>query len=363
MTRLMILLMVLATPGWGAWSVCKKLTVNNGQVSGGPHSNFKLLVSGTYSYLASTANGGVVTDAQGDDIRFYSTSDCATTALTYNRRSWSDTGAVEFWVRTTIDDGTIIYIGAGDAAVTTDGSDGATTWTEEYFAHHMGTSGTLTLTDAKGSYNLSDPSTGVTAGAGKISGAAVFDGGASTDRLNASAANSYTTMSQCLWFNATSNDSTARRLWSNGTSLLDQSFLYTTNGLELQAGWSGGNGAWYTSAPSTGAWHHFCVTYDGSSTANDPVFYVDGSSVSITENSTPSGTKLTDTNGALDIGNRPAGDRAWNGSIDNIIRIQGTIWGSGLIATMYNNQNAPDTFYTITDQAAATTVRRRIIVQ
>lgn len=350
---------------WGAWSVCKQLVINGGQVSGGPHSNFKLVVSGTYSWLASTGNGGVITDAQGDDFRFYSTSDCSTTALTYVRHSWADTGAVEAYVRiSSLDNGTTIYIGAGDAAVTTDGSNAGATFAEEHSVHPMGSSSSISLTDLSANgYTLTN--TGVAAIAGKVDGAGDFDGGVSTDVLtNSTAASSYTTMSQCAWVYADANDTTARRVWTFGASpLFDHLFLYTTGGLEFQAAWSGVNGEWRVTAPSTSAWHHVCVTYDGSSTANDPIVYVDGSSQSVTENATPSGSKNTGTGVAYHLGNSALGNRAWDGRIDLSMRINGTIWAGGLITTMYNNQNAPDTFYTISDQASSAVPRRRIIIQ
>lgn len=55
-------------------------------------------------------------------------------------------------------------------------------------------------------------------------------------------------------------------------------------------GWSTTQGAWSMAKPSTGSWHLITVTYDGSSTSNDPIMYVDGVSQSITERLTPAGT-------------------------------------------------------------------------
>lgn len=359
---ILILAALLASPGWGAWSVCKKLTVNSGQVTGGPHSNFRWVISGTYSWLASTGNGGVITDAQGDDFRLYSTADCSTTAVSYHRVKWTDTGVVEIWVISTIDNGSEFYIGAGDSGVTTDGSSAATVWSGMHAVWLLPDGTTLSDSDSgPNAYTLTN--TGVAAAAGKIDGGAAFDGGASTDKLsNASATTSYTTMSQCVWLNVSAVDSTARRIHNAGASpLLDQAFIYTTNGLEFQAGWDGTIGAWYATAPSTSTWHLFCVTYDGSATTNDPIFYVDGASVSITEAAAPSGNKNTGTT-EFSIGNRPAGDRAFNGSLDSFIRIHGTIWTANEVATMYNNQSAPDTFYAITDQTV-TSRPRRIVVQ
>jgi len=51
-------------------------------------------------------------------------------------------------------------------------------------------------------------------------------------------------------------------------------------------------GVWVGSAypMSTGQWYHVVVTIDNNSTANDPIFYIDGSSRALSEISTPSGS-------------------------------------------------------------------------
>ncbi len=51
-------------------------------------------------------------------------------------------------------------------------------------------------------------------------------------------------------------------------------------------------GSWYTEADviTMNAWNHVVVTYDRTSTANDPVIYVNGSPVAVYEYSTPTGS-------------------------------------------------------------------------
>ena len=44
------------------------ITVGAGQVTGGPHANFPMLVSFQHNNLRTTANGGLVTSDAGDDI-------------------------------------------------------------------------------------------------------------------------------------------------------------------------------------------------------------------------------------------------------------------------------------------------------
>lgn len=67
------------------------------------------------------------------------------------------------------------------------------------------------------------------------------------------------------------------------------------------------------------AWHHIVVTYDKSSSANDPKFYVNGVEIAITEYSTPSGTPTTDASQTLTIGNCSVHSKGrFDGSLDDV---------------------------------------------
>lgn len=70
-------------------------------------------------------------------------------------------------------------------------------------------------------------------------------------------------------------------------------------------------------AISQNVWHHLCITYDYGDVTNNPIIYIDGVSVAITEVGTPSGTLLTETS-QLSVGNRLAGSRAWEGDIAEV---------------------------------------------
>lgn len=81
------------------------------------------------------------------------------------------------------------------------------------------------------------------------------------------------------------------------TGAVPESFILSDNGagkLVFSAHWSISDGQWTTNAAiSTGVLHLIAVTYGNSSTANDPIIYVDGSPVAFTENFTPSGSYVT----------------------------------------------------------------------
>lgn len=84
--------------------------------------------------------------------------------------------------------------------------------------------------------------------------------------------------------------------------------------LQFIAPFSTQEGQWSFPAPSTTTWGLVVITYDASSTANDPVVEVDGSAVTVTEDLAPIGTRSTPT-GAFIIGNRDGGDRVFDGRI------------------------------------------------
>lgn len=87
--------------------------------------------------------------------------------------------------------------------------------------------------------------------------------------------------------------------------------------LRLQTDWST-DGDWSVPIPSFNKWHHVVITYDGSSTANDPIIYIDGVVGSLTENVAPVGTRGSDST-SLTIGNRTADTaRGFNGYIDEV---------------------------------------------
>ena len=101
-------------------------------------------------------------------------------------------------------------------------------------------------------------------------------------------------------------------------------FLYTSNEsggkvkLTFRQNFSGTNGAWDTTSTvvTIGTRHHIALVYDSDDVANNPNIYVDGVSVSLTESSTPVGTRTTDVGSDLFLGDRAADDQAFDGRID-----------------------------------------------
>lgn len=63
------------------------------------------------------------------------------------------------------------------------------------------------------------------------------------------------------------------------------------------------------------------ITHDGSSPSNVPKFWIDGSSLSVTTEATPTGSLNTTTTATYYLGNRAAADRAFNGVIGPVIAL------------------------------------------
>jgi hypothetical protein len=111
--------------------------------------------------------------------------------------------------------------------------------------------------------------------------------------------------------------------------------------LYLSQVFSGVYGQWSSSTDSvyTGSWIHVAVTYNNSSVNNDPVFYVNGKVVPTTEIQTPTGTASSDAATNLYIGERSGGDRAFDGSMDEI-QLFRTILTPYQIKLLYNQEQS-----------------------
>ena len=171
---------VNAPPPWqNGYIYSGTIVVSHAQVSNSDQANFPVLVSGVYPALATTANGGLVTNSNGYDIIFTSDSD-GLHNLNFERESYSPlTGQVAFWVQVpmishTTD--TVFYVFYGNASVTTDQSSPAGTWDSNYLGvYHLGNGTTLNVSDST-SHAYNGTNHGATAGTGEIDGAANLNG-------------------------------------------------------------------------------------------------------------------------------------------------------------------------------------------
>ena len=134
------------------------ITIDHTRVPNSDQLNFPMLFSGTYPYLATTANGGSVTNANGYDILFTSDAN-GTSPLAFEQESYSpSTGTVNYWVKIptlshTTD--TVIYLFYGNSSVTTDQSNKSSVWDSNYLGiYHLPNGATLSAGDStSGAHN------------------------------------------------------------------------------------------------------------------------------------------------------------------------------------------------------------------
>jgi outer membrane protein assembly factor BamB len=108
-----------------------------------------------------------------------------------------------------------------------------------------------------------------------------------------------------------------------------------------------------------GTWYHVAATYDSSSTANLPVMYINGVSQTITTFTAPSGAQSSNV-GTAYIGNRAAGDRYFNGLIDEL-RIYNRILSAAEINALYIG-NQPATGVAIQTMTGAPAIAGDLVI-
>src|SRR3989338_568005 len=78
----------------------RSITIDRTKVPNTDQTDFPVLVSGTYSYLATVANGGKVQNASGYDVGFYTNSKCSTGKMSWETELYTaTTGVVNYWVK------------------------------------------------------------------------------------------------------------------------------------------------------------------------------------------------------------------------------------------------------------------------
>ncbi|MCZ6868102.1 MAG: hypothetical protein O7G84_01200 [Gammaproteobacteria bacterium] len=83
------------------------------------------------------------------------------------------------------------------------------------------------------------------------------------------------------------------------------SLIDAGGGFALQYGFSGDDGGWWPNAQALtiDVWMHLVLTYNADSASNNPIFYVDGVAETTTEFGTPTGTRESDADSNMLIGN------------------------------------------------------------
>ncbi len=327
-----------------AFSFFRTVTIDHTKCGASNSTDFPIVVTGTYTYLKTVANGGLVRNGNGYDIGFYS--DIAlTTKLDWETVIYTaTTGFVEYWIRIptlshTVD--TVIYLAYGNGSISTDQSNTAGTWNSNFGdVYHFGDGTTLGLSDsAVNALTLTNHSS--VAVAGKIGGAVTTS--LTNYMVNTSSLGGWTIgggWSLSAWVKFNTKTAFQRLLGISTDAAAGAEYLQIeiTSGHAMVGDSGGGSGrAIGTTDISDNAWHLMHGTFNGAGFK----IYVDSAL-----EGTGGAAKVNTVNGVW-IGNRSALDVGFVGDIDEVHILGSTELGVDWILTEFNNQNNPSTFYTI----------------
>lgn len=349
-----------------AFTYSRSITVDHTKVPNTNQTDFPVLVSGTYSYLATAANGGKVENASGYDVGFYTNSNCSTGKMSWETETYTaTTGAVNYWVKvptlTTASD-YVFYLCYGDSSISTDQSAATSVWDSNFKGvYHLPDGTTLGLNDSTSQANNLTNTNVVTAGTGQVDGAAVFTSGSSNRLTKASPSFPSGTSPRTIegWFKMGANQT--QELIGYGNNGPGGRFaVYWQNDGRLYAECQG-VGASFAWTYDTN-WHHVVFTLPSGGTTSNISGYLDGVSKAMTAdggslNTTPTEFRLSGIPTVTSAG-------YWfTGSLDEV-RISSTDRSADWIATAYNNQSSPSTFYAVGAEtsSARVTYRRAITV-
>jgi len=137
-----------------------------------------------------------------------------------------------------------------------------------------------------------------------IQAARTFSADASHFVQYAAYTTNHTSTTWSIWVYRTGAGGTGfGRIWFKGSTSIDGRFFNNGANYDFDRESSTTDGHWAMTRPSDSVWHNIVITYDSSALANDPIFYVDGSSVSpVAGEANPTGTISNNSQG-YEVGN------------------------------------------------------------
>lgn len=340
----------------------RTITIDHTKVPNTDQTNFPVLVSGTYPYLATTANGGNVTSPNGYDIIF--TPDAAgTSTLAFEREIYNPgTGAATFWVKIpslshTTD--SVIYMFYSKSSVTSDQSNVTGVWDSNYalVSHLSDSAATSAVADSTSNANnlTNQVNTSNKSVGGKIGNGLTYNGSSDYSSVdnNSSINIQGSSITLEVWANPTNSTAASserlivKEVSGNGYPYVNYGLFRASSGSSQITFWISTGGSYtYVSGGSTsaGTWTHAVGVYNGSSMT----LYVNGTSVG----TAPKSGNIGSSNTPLVLGADTATSMEYfNGVLDEA-RISNSARSADWIATGYNNENSPSTFYTVGSDAS-----------
>ena len=339
------------------YSFMRAIVIDHTLVPNTDQANFPFLFNSTDPAFATTANGGHLSNVNGDDIIF-STDPGGLNPLPYDLEKYnSATGQVIAWVKLpnlshTTD--TVLYMFYGNDGVTAPQQNPSVVWDSSYLGvWHVPNGTKLSLADSS-TYGNNASNDGAIAAAGQIDGGMSTDGstyatiGAPSSLANLTQGNA--TFS--AWVNVAGpggvimgkedpNDNVGWELEiDDPTNSIFFESNYSDRSIELS-----NTGA----TAGKGKWSYITVTLAG--TPNN------GGQATIYINGVPSGTGSGSGQSGDDSGQSAyLGNISWDWPLEGLtdeFRISNVVRSPDWIATEFNNQGSPSTFYQLLGENVA----------
>jgi hypothetical protein len=332
----------------------KSITVQSGNVSNGPLTNFPMLVSVTDPNLATTANGGHVASYNAGtndpwDIVFLALDDTtcggsgtAPCKLNHEIETYvASTGQLVAWVRVpSINNGTVIYMYYGNSCMASSTQNASGVWDSNYKGvwHLKEATGTNSA-DSTSNGNTATPYNSPTQVNGEIDGSLQFDG--TTNYIQASNSPSLqigSALTVSAWIYPFSLPSGSHRIISKWTPSNQEYILYLS-GNQIGVGIKTSFGVTTNANLAINTWYHLEMVWSSSNVAvyNNGVLL---QNVAVT-------TAATGTSAPVVFAKHGSTSTEYfNGKIDEG-RVSNSARSADWIRTEYNNQKAPSTFYSV----------------
>jgi hypothetical protein len=320
-----------------AWTSRKSVTISHTKVSGSSTlTNYPMLFSVTDPSLKTVANGGNVGRSDGTDILF--TVSDGQTKLNHELESYNpSTGQVIAWVQIpslSPSTDTVIYVYYGNASAANQ-QNATGVWDSNYKGvWHLPNGTTLNASDSTANAN-NGTITGASATSGQIDGA-----------MNTTASGQYITIGDTVSTEITGN--ITMEAWESGSLAGSGFILAKSDGSTYDYGLYRSTsqnkicyfpGGICTPTAIGSATHHVVIAVSGTTAS----FYIDGALSSTSTVTAPASTTQT-----LAIGRQGSASAYYfePGTIDEV-RISNTARSAAWVATEYNNQSSPSTFFTL----------------
>lgn len=244
-------------------------------------SSFPVLISGTFGFLKTTGNGGLVTETSGADIVFSTVGPGLTPYLNVETETYTNnTGAIDAWVQIPIifsSQSVAIYMAYGNTTITSRVVWSTNTWDSNFMGvWHLPNGSTLGALDSTANANHGTITNAPTASVGQIDGGATF---VTANSQSISIADNTTLkparLTYSLWFKRNGNQANQqKRLIEKGTDAtgppFGSYFIQFVGGdasaFQQLIGVAGTATGWTTPAGTIAdlTWYKAANSYDGS---------------------------------------------------------------------------------------------------